>query len=457
MRGWRLAVLMVAAAGVWYWRLESGRLGLEEGQRVRIVGRVSGQPAIKTDKFSGEEYQWVGMSVGSESFWFRTQRWPEVGYGDRLEVEGRLQAMTNDKFLISNKLPMTKLRKWLAPKRWVVEVGNKTYRSDRSNKAYDGEQRLGAAMTAVRQRVLELFRRTLPRREAGLLSGMVLGTKGELDDGFMEDLRKSGVMHVVVASGFNVMLVGGSLVSILLLWVRRQVAVLLSIVGIVGYVGLVGFEAPVVRAALMGSLAMMGIALGRVRDAGWLLILSAVLMLWWKPEWLWDVGFQLSVAATAGLVWISPLLKAAEENRSALWRRPMALLAMPVVGESLTTTLAAQVAVFPIIMTQFGQWSGWSILVNVLLLWMVPVVTGVGMVSGFWYLVAGNWLGKPVAEGFLWLIWPLFKLFVVVVELFGRTQVWDWQMPGWGGLIYYGVLIWWIKREWKRIRTKERE
>ena len=457
MRGWRLGIFIGLAVLIWYWRWQSGtNPELQSGQHVRIISQISQQPTIKIDQFTDEEYQWVWATVGSEIFGFRAERWEEIEYGDRVEVVGILEGLTLSE----------RVKPWqISPRRWMIkkaQVG-----------AMGSVGHIGM-MAQIRADILTLFRHTLPRDEAGLLSGMVLGSKGELSENFKTALQKSGTIHVVVASGFNVMLVAGTLASILVLWVRRSTAVILGIMGIWAYVGLVGLEAPVVRAGIMGSLAFIGIATGRVRDTGWLLIISAVLMLWWRPSWLWDVGFQLSVAATAGLIWIEPVLRRKahgieqDNDRKTQERqipvqsrnhptisRVLLPLASGVLG-SLTTTLAAQIAVLPILLHTFGEISLWSPLVNALVLWVVPLVTGAGMVVGVLHLTFGSsacpvgcLLPIGVLSSFsssaLWFIWPLLKYFVIVVEWFGIFGTLHWQLPWWVGLAYYVVLVFWVR------------
>ncbi len=496
MRGWKLGALLGLAIVGWYWRWESGRIeGLAEGQEVRVRGQVSQQPSIKVDRFNGEEYQWIWVQNGSETFGLKGDRWKDVNYGDRVGLVGRIKelggvssgipqqvetppgfkSVRDDKGDFESLSPLSSLAGWngwverLRPRRWVVDKIQ-----DLSVKKIDCK-----LLCQFRGQVLELFRRTLPRDEGGLLSGMVLGTKGELSSYFMKALRRSGTLHVVVASGFNVMLVGGTMAGILVLWVRRQVAVMLAMLGIWAYVAMVGWDAPVVRAGLMGSLAFVGIILGRVREAGWLLMVSSVLMLWWKPEWLWDVGFQLSVAATGGLIWVEPVLKGgvdgvlrqpeishdfrrAQDDKAdmkslstlSIISYPVRLFDLPVVGESLRTTVAAQIVVLPILLVNFGQVSVWSPIVNALVLWVVPVVTAWGMVLGMVYGVLGV-LVEPVIKLLLWLVWPLLKYFVVVVSFFGRFETVEWQMPLRMGIIYYVVLIGVIKWRGKRERENE--
>lgn len=471
MRGWRLGVFLGIALLVWYWRYISGVDNqLKTGQQVEIIGNVTSQPIAKTDKYTGEEYQWVWISVGSETFGFRADRWGSYQYGDQLKITGVINRM-NESNLENSQSASLSIIDSLTSRTWVIShpeiIETKTHSQSKIIKH-------------IRSSILSLFRTALPRDEAGLLSGMVLGTKGELSSDFKQALQNTGTLHVVVASGFNVMLVGGTLVSLLILWFRRQVAVVLALIGVWVYVGLAGFDAPVVRAGIMGSLAFISIITGRVRDAGWLLIITTIIMLWWKPAWLWDVGFQLSVAATAGLIWIEPRLKTNSHNsrhskqkshdipgQSTLGRPAthksltssitaidmsksflfdITKIFAPILGESLRTTIAAQLAVTPILLIAFGQLSLLSPLVNALVLWVVPVITGAGMLVGLISLLSPAFL-MPLFVSALWLIYPLLKYFTSIVSIFGQQGTIPIQ-TGWVFAIvwYLGLVVFLIRK-----------
>ncbi len=446
---WRAILLAVLAIGIWYWRWQSGRLPLEDGQRIRITARLDQQPTVKVDKWTGEEYGWVWLRVGSEQIGMRRDLGKELNYGDIIRADGTLKSLsepTNDGW--------SKMRRRDV---WMLSNPEVKIVSQEENISWWGKMNNG--IRRLRERLLGVYRGVLPRNETGLLIGMVLGIKGELSEEFSIQLRNSGMIHVVVASGYNVMLLAALMSGALMIWWKRQVAVTIAVVVIWFYVWLAGGEAPVVRAGLMGSLAYLGIVLGREREAGWLLVMSGVLMLWWKPEWLWDVGWQLSMAATAGLIWIEPKLRIQDSEvslplpsqinaQAGIQKLFKKIFEMPVVGESLRTTMAAQVAVFPIIMMQFGKWPWWSLVVNAALLWMVPVITSVGMVVA----VVGLFF-KPVAMILMWLIWPLLKIFVEVVEIAGAGNLMEWKMPWWAGILYYGVLIWWVRRRTRNLST----
>jgi len=101
----------------------------------------------------------------------------------------------------------------------------------------------------------------------------------------------------------------------------------------------------VVRAGIMATLAFIASFFGREQDGSMALVLAGMVMLLASPLILFDVGFQLSFAATAGILWLYP------------WFKGMKFFSLPFLGEGLATTMAAQLGVMPIILVTFGEMS----------------------------------------------------------------------------------------------------
>lgn len=167
------------------------------------------------------------------------------------------------------------------------------------------------------------------------------------------------------------------------------------------YTFIAGFEAPLVRAAIMGTLAFSAQAWGRVYLASRALFLSGFLMILAVPAWMDDLGFILSFVATASI-----LVFNAKVDR--LIRFVPGLL-----RQDLATTIAAQLGVAPIIFVTFGQFNLLSPLINALVLWTIPLVTILGLFA------AGLGILVPVlGKAMLYLIYPLTSWFVWVVNIF---------------------------------------
>ncbi|GMR19131.1 MAG: hypothetical protein BMS9Abin34_258 [Patescibacteria group bacterium] len=260
-------------------------------------------------------------------------------------------------------------------------------------------------LDGVREAVATLVRESLPEPQASLLLGIMMGVKSGLPSGFYEALRVTGTIHVVVVSGYNISVLINTLARGLI-WVPLKLRLVLTVIFIFLFVMLVGPEAPVVRAAIMGTIALLGTVLGRQNDAMRLFLVSVVLMLIIKPEWAGELSFQLSFLATLGLIVVFPLLDRLIPGKGAFLR------------EDLLTTLSAQVLVWPLIAFTFGQISLLSPLVNALLLWTVPFITYLGLVTvtvGVFIRQIGWLLMIPVRV--------LLDYFIWITELFSSLKM----------------------------------
>lgn len=128
-------------------------------------------------------------------------------------------------------------------------------------------------------------------------------------------------------------------------------------------------------------------------------------MVFINPLYVFDLGFQLSFAATAGILLVYPKIKALKFTRS--------LFKLPLFGDELAVTLAAQSLTVPIMVFSLGWFNPLSPLVNALVLWTIPYVMGIGAIGGVLGL-ANQELGRI----FCLPAWPLLTYFVEAVKLF---------------------------------------
>lgn len=291
----------------------------------------------------------------------------------------------------------------------------------------------------IREKVNNLYLRNLSSPYAELLAGMTLGIK-ELPDKFNQDLIKTGVIHVVVVSGFNVSLVISALFP-LLIFLGRRCSFFISILGVLFFVFLVGFEPPILRAAVMGLILLYGKYEGRERSVLAALLVTAVLMVFISPLIVLDLSFILSFLATFGLIVFSPVVKK--------------YVSFKLYGleEDFVSTLSAQVLVWPIISYYFGRVSMLGPLVNILVLWVVPLAT----VLGFLYIIFAFIFEILGLEILLFLFTAVIKIpliyFSQVVTFFSRLPFSQIEVQiGIGFMAFYYLficffLLWMIKRK----------
>jgi competence protein ComEC len=257
-----------------------------------------------------------------------------------------------------------------------------------------------AKLAAVRGALMESISRAVPQPESGYLAGLLVGAKGNVNAQLKEAFARTGTSHIVALSGYNITIIATVLMMLLApLGMRRSYW--LAVIAIALFTVMVGAGASVVRASIMGVLAMTAQRMGRLSDAGIAMAVTAALMCWYNPLVLrWDVGFQLSFLAFMGIVYVQPLL---EPYAVRIFRfKPLASI--------VSTTLSAQVLVLPLLLYVFGTLAVYTLPVNVLVLPLVPIA----MALGFATAVAGmvwSWAGFFIGQS-AWLVAAL-QLFII--------------------------------------------
>ena len=302
----------------------------------------------------------------------RTSIYPNISYGDNLKIEGKSD---QDGFVAFPN---------------IEKVGQSS-----------GFQ---SQLFSFRGKIEEKINKFLPEPQSSLLTGVLLGVNDALPSEFDDALRKTGTIHVVVVSGYNIGVVGGMFL-LLAGVIKRKYAITLSILAIIFYTLLTGAQAPTVRAAIMGSLAFSATLLGRQNLPIYSLLLAGFIMLMINPNVVSDIGFQLSFLATAGII----LFK---DNIFLYLNR----LPSPF-GEDLTITIAAQALVVPLIFFHFGQVSIISPFVNALVLWTIPLATVLGFAIALFGMIF-----EPLGQIFAWIAWVPLTIFIWVIEVASKLS-----------------------------------
>ena len=252
------------------------------------------------------------------------------------------------------------------------------------------------AAAAVRRSVRAVVaHRDVDARE--LVPALVVGDDGGLDPALADDFRTTGLTHLLAVSGTNLTLVVGS-VLVLGRWlgVRGRWLHALAAVGIVGFVMTARAEPSVVRAAAMGTVALVGMGRdGRSRGTRCLGVAVLLLLLAW-PQLAVTAGFALSVLATAGILLLAPVWRDALMRWTPRW-----------VAEALSVPLAAQVACTPVVAALSGQVSLVAVGANLLAAPAVAPATVLGLAGGLLGLVwgpAGVVVAAPAAWSAGWII-----------------------------------------------------
>jgi competence protein ComEC len=363
-------------------------------------------------------------------------------YGQKIRLRGKLKTPPeNEDFSYRDYLAAQRIHSYMTTAVITVLPGN------------DGNL-IFRALYAFKDRSLENIHRLFPDPESSLLAGILLGVDTGLTRELQQAFKNTGTAHIIAISGFNISIIAGIFFALFsrLFGDRRGAAI--AILGIVIYTFIVGADAAVVRAAIMGSLALFARQVGRRQTALNTLLAVALLMCLWNPLYVWDVGFQLSFFATLGLIlYATPFSEFANKIITKYIPASTGERAAQLFSEFVLLTLAAQLTTIPIMAYHFQRISLVSFLANPFIL---PAQPAVMILGGLAVLLSHVWfaLGQIAA----WIAWPFVVYTVRIVELFDRVPhgtIFLGDFSVWFVILFYAALLsltfgWSSFREWIR-------
>jgi len=339
------------------------------GQQVFLTGVIDDEPDVREGKthltislrgVNTDEHNTpvFGKLIAS------VERYPEYQYGDVLELKGKLQL---PKVITEDDGRTFDYPTYLRSKgiRYQMSFA-------KIHRVSTGEGNiLVASLLKMKQKLLHATESALPSPHSALVNGLLLGGKQSLGTEWTERFRVTGIVHIVVLSGYNMTVVAVWLVA-LFSFLGFLGSLSVGAVGIVLFAIMAGAGATVVRALIMALLVLFARATGRTSEMGRALLLAGALMVLQNPSiLLYDPSFQLSFLASLGLVFVSPAI--------CEWKFIVRVKRWSTTHEILVSTLATQIAVLPLLLKQTGMLSVVALPVNMLVLPLIPLT----MLSGF--------------------------------------------------------------------------
>jgi len=296
------------------------------------------------------------------------------------------------------------------------------------------------AAADVRARFADAARSVLPGDQAAMLPALVLGDTSALAEDVSDEFRAAGLTHLTAVSGANVTIVCGAVLMTAGL-VGPRIAVALAALTLIAFVVVVQPSASVLRASVMGSIALFAVLSRRRRQAIPALSACVLVLVVAAPELAVDVGFALSVSATAALVVVAPG-----------WARRLADRGWPQwLAAAVSVAAAAHLVTAPLVAGMSGTFSMVSIVANLLVAVVIPPITVIG-----------------TAAAVLTVPWPAAAELMIRFtgpELWWLTRVASWAAAipgavvttpsGWPGVVtvaaaLVAVLVLW-RRRWGRL------
>lgn len=282
------------------------------------------------------------------------------------------------------------------------------------------------AAQAVRTRFAAAAREALPPGQAAMLPGLVLGDTTTVTPTTIAAFRTAGLIHLTAVSGANVTIVCGAVLLTAGL-IGPRPAVMLAALALVVFVFVVQPTASVLRAAVMGAIALMAVLSARRRQGIPILAGTVIVLMIVAPQLAVDIGFALSVSATGALIVVAPIISARLTGRG--WPKPLA--------DALSIALAAQLVTAPLVAAISGQLSLVAVLANLAVALVIPPITVLGTAAAalcqLWPTGADLLIRFTGPE-----LWWLLQVAHTAAALPGAAVA---VPSGWAGLATVGVAV----------------
>lgn len=323
--------------------------------------------------------------------------YPQYKYGDKLEVRGEMLEPENS--------PNFDAKKYLAKQR----IYSQMLFPEIKKLSYEPENKMLGILFSIKEKFQQNLKIILPEPHASLANGMLLGEEGVLPRNLLDAFRKTSTIHILVLSGYNITIVGNTILAFFGYVLPQAFAWTFSVLGIILFTLMTGAEPAAVRAAIMAVIGLLALRTGRLREPILALLLAAGLMVFINPMYLrFDRGFQLSFAATLGLVLL------ASRFQKFFWFLPKS----GGVREAAAASASAQIFVLPFLLAWGNAVSIFTLPANILIVTAVPYVmlfSFLGGVAAFLSSYSGAALG---AVSYILIIYQIY-----VVEFFSRLNI----------------------------------
>lgn len=394
------------------------------GEEVEVVGVISDYPdtRIKNERLV------ISIEESKTKLLIITSSVGEFSYGDKILVKGILDTPKN--FTTSSGKEFN-YERYLANKDIYFLIKN----ADIKLISKENGNKIKSILFKIRNIFSQSINKIISSPESDLGRGLILGDRGGFDGEMQEDFIKTGTIHIVALSGYNITIVSNAVIKIFSLFLSTVLSIVLGIFFILLFILMAGGGATIVRAGIMAFIALYARITGRNYLAGRALIIAGLVMFAYDPRVITDMSFQLSFLATFGILFITP--------KVLNW---FSFVTMRFgFRENLSTTISATIVVLPILLYSTGILSIVSIPTNILVLPLIPFamlftfLSGVfGIVSVFiaipFGFVAENTLAlilflinKSASFSFASVSFVFFPLFLTII-LYGLILYWAFKL-----------------------------
>jgi len=318
----------------------------------------------------------------------------------------------------------------------------------------------------------QMIKNGYSKATADLVGAMLLGDRTEMDPEIEDDFRRTGVVHLLSISGLHVVMVYSIFMLLLypLLYLKngKNIRIITSLLLIWIFVTFVEFNPPVFRSGLMISIYYITILIKRKPNIYHTLMVSALILLLYNPNFLFDAGFLLSYSAVFFIVYFNPIYRKLLHPKSQISRRLI---------DFTGTTVSAQLGTLPFSVFFFHQTSGLFLAGNAVMIAASYLMVSGGMLTvilivfgidfGLWQMLFDGyislcylyvrWLSQFDGLVFDRLSFTIFELLVLVIGILMVRQLFFGPKPKYMFVFLSLIFVFEIQRVYRLNRLMKKE
>lgn len=265
---------------------------------------------------------------------------------------------------------------------------------------HDPPSKVLSGLFSVKKKFIVSLDKSLPEPQSSLAAGILIDGKGSINKDLQEKFRKTGIVHIVVLSGYNVSIVAEAIAR-MFSFLPRILGLSSSALGIILFAFITGGSATVIRASIMAIIVLLSKFSLRHYDPLRGLLVASFVMLMHNPSILiHNPSFQLSFLATFAVITIVPRVD----------RKIKFLPEKFGIKELVVSTITVQIFLLPMILWMNGLFSVVALPVNLMIVPMIPITMLVNFIGG---LVGLIWSGLAIPFSFISYLLLSFELFIV--------------------------------------------
>lgn len=391
------------------------------GEEVTFTGIVNDDPDIR---IKNQQLK-VKLKDKDLNILVIADRTEEISYGDEVKVSGILLEPEN---FITQSGKEFNYKRYLANQGIYFLVKN----ADIEVISSGNRSKVKSLLYKLKNSFIKNINRVIPIPESELANGLVLGARGGFDQDTKQEFIETGTIHIIALSGYNVSIVAEGVMKFFSLFFSQIISIIFGITIIILFIIMTGASATAIRAGIMAVIMLLGRMTGRNYLAGRALVIAGLLMVACDPRVLSDMSFQLSFIATGGVLYLTP--------KVINWFKFLPIRFK--IREMVASTVAATIAVLPILLYLTGILSLVSIPANILILFFIPIVMLLIFITGILGFISPL-LSIPFGYfSYLILLYILSVIHYLSSLSFASVSI--LSFPLFLTILIYTFLLWWV-------------